>query len=178
MNRIPSLVWLVALMLPLILWGQSTNEPAPAMTPDDDFGPGFVLFGLFVFILVLIVIGAGAVMALLVCLIVAGLVATGVLSSSVVIGLVKRSPQSALRALVLQAGIGGGLLAGLVIAAVLAEWNGMPWHDWTSMLTGALLGGGSGLAVAWLCNAAWGAVVNWLLARVGKRPETKESHVA
>lgn len=175
--RLSAWRWLVWLW-PMVLWAQGTNDPVVPMEFEDEFSPGFGMIVLVLIFLSLLAIGAGAVLAVLVCGLVAGLVATGMVSASVVVGFVKRSPSAALRALVLQAGVGGGVVAGLVLAAIIAHWNGMPWHNWTALLTGLLVGGGGGLGVAWLCNTAWGAAVNWLLARMGKRPEPKESHGA
>lgn len=128
--------------------------------------------GIIMLFLALLFIGAGAMLALAACLVAGGILAVGVFSSSVVIGILKRSPTTAMKAFCLQlsavAGGGCGLL-GAMLALGFLDVNWTPLH---AFLSGGLAGLTAGLLAGWLFNLAWVRIARgflWLGRRLGER---------
>jgi len=130
-------------------------------------GLGFIML-----FLALLFIGAAAMLALAACLVAGGILAVGVFSSSVVIGVLKRSPTAAMQAFCLQlsaaAGGGCGLLGTLLALGFLdVSWTPLP-----AILAGCLSGLVAGLLAGWLFNMAWTRLAQWVLSlgrRLGRR---------
>lgn len=78
--------------------------------------------GLIFLLVMIVLIGIGIGIGLFACAIAAGLVALGVVSSSVALGFFTKRPATAVRALLLQCGVLAGIPAGAVTA-----WIGPPF---------------------------------------------------
>jgi hypothetical protein len=153
---------------------ESTTTTAPAAPAiPDDFTPALGIFAalvvLVIFVAGLLLVGLALAAGLVIAAIAAVLAALGILSSSVVIGFLQRSPAAAVRALFLQAGALTGIPCG--IAAIwLVSWLAQRHWDRVSMLMiGALGGLLGGLALALVFNYAWGRAGAWLLRRLAGR---------
>lgn len=151
----------------------ATTSTAPAETqasPDglDDIeeqGPIGIL--LFMLIMALVLFGAGAVFALAVLVIVLCLVSAGIVSTSILTGLVARRPRTAVKAFFLQLGGVLGLGSGAGVA-LLAAWSfELQSPTWAVAGAGALAGLIAGVVVAILFNLAWDRLFTMWLERRG-----------
>lgn len=140
--------------------GQSISAPA------DDFGPGALVIGMLLLALVcLVLIGVGAVVAVVLLGILLLLLAVGIVSSSTVIGIANRRVSSGFKALFIQFGAFGGLIIGGVVAMAARSLLSLPVGLWTATAVGAFAGILLGVGVAVLFNMTWGAVANWIVRR-------------
>ncbi len=133
-SAIPLLVLLATRVL-----GADAEVP---IDPSDDFSPGFFMFALAAICVALILVGIGIAVAVVVAASVAALAGLGVVSSAVLIGLVRRRLSSGLRAFHYQI---CALLA--IPAGIGALWLGN-WLTGSQLGIGEILGIGSGAGIA------------------------------
>jgi hypothetical protein len=99
----------------------------------------------------------------------AGLIAGGIISASVVTGVFQRSVSSGFRALFLQVGTVLGLIAGAVGAMIFIWLAKIPSDSLAPWIIGLVAGLLWGLLSACLFNFAWGRVVDWISTKVQRR---------
>jgi hypothetical protein len=118
-----------------------------------------------------VIIGSVAAFLLLVTVgLLAGLIAAGVFSSSVVIGVLRRSVSTGFRALFFQIGGGLGLILGSLGAWLFILLAKSPMDSVQPWVIGPLLGLLFGLLAAWMFNFAWGRSVEWIARKLpGKK---------
>ena len=149
--------------------GAAGAEPEQT-APDDDFAPGLGIMALVMIVVCLILIGVGIVVGLAFMAIAAALAAAGIVSASVVVGLLKKRPSAAARALFLQLGGLGGAAAGGVLALAVRWLAEMDVHWGWALAAGGLGGLAAGAAVALAFNFAWSRALDWLAARMKDPP--------
>ena len=125
------------------------------------------LFGLIFLVVALILIGVGLVVGLFACAITAVLFGIGVLSSSVVIGLVTRRPAAGVRAFLLQCALLAGIPAGILCAWLAHSIWAAAGPGWLISLYGALGGAVAGLVIALLLDFIFQRLHRWALAKHG-----------
>ena len=133
------------------------------------------LFGLIFLVVALILIGVGIVVGFVACCIAAVLFAVGILSSSVVIGLLTRRPIAGFRAFVLQCAILAGIPSGIVCAWLAHSILSAAGPGWLISLYGALGGAVAGLVIALLLDFVFRRLHRWASAKV--RRETRNEIV-
>ena len=123
----------------------------------DDFSPGLLFFALIGFVFILICVGAGIALTILGLLILFGLVSFGILSTSIIVGLNKKSFAKGFKTfIVLTSTVVGPLLfsVGFWLLNKVVHW----WTVQTAIITGATLGLMAGLI--------FGQLVYYILQRL------------
>ena len=132
---------------------------------DDDFSPGLFVLVMLALLVFVILVGVGIAIGLAIVALVAALVGLGIVSSSVVVGIVRRRPGDAFRALFLQLGAAVGIVAGVgvlwLMVSLLDLALGLGWV----ILVGGLVGLASGLAIGLMFNFAWTRLLAWGVER-------------
>ena len=126
------------------------------------------LFGLIFLVVALILIGVGLAVGVAACAITAALVGIGVLSSSVIIGLVTRRPAAGVRAFLLQCALLAGIPAGILCAWLAHSIWSAAGPGWLVSLYGALGGAVAGLVIALLLDFIFQRVHRWASAKHGQ----------
>lgn len=106
---------------------------------NDDFSPGLFYFALIGFIFILVNIGAGIVLTVLGLIIIFGLVTFSILSTSIIVGIHKKSFAKGFKVFIVLISTIGGLLfcsLGFWLLNNLVHW----WPIQTSIITGAAIG--------------------------------------
>jgi hypothetical protein len=176
LHHLVSLLVIAALMIGVTpLLAEGTNTPDPI--PPNDIGSPFLLilaFWLLVMVVVFVLLlGIGLAVGIVLCALVGALTAFGILSTSVAIGFLRRSPASGLRALFLQLGAVVGVVCGIAASWLVSWLAHSHWGVVTRLLVGGSCGLICGILVAGLFNLAWGKITAWILARFdGKQAGT------
>jgi len=105
----------------------------------DDFSPGLFFFAMIGFVFILVCVGAGIVLTVLGLLIIFGLVSFGILSTSIIVGLNKKSFAKGFKTFIILASTIGGLLfcgVGFWFLNIIVHW----WTTQTAIITGATFG--------------------------------------
>jgi hypothetical protein len=168
-------ILLVLLLIAALLWGavpllaDSAYGPAMPIPECEGFNPGLGIFAA-IMIMVMVVacmmlLGLGLAAGIVVCALAGALTAFGILSSSVAIGIIRRSPASGFRALFVQVGAVAGIPCGIAAMWLVSWLAGTHWSAAWRILAGSVCGLGCGVAVALLFNFAWGRAARWLLSR-------------
>jgi len=150
---------------------QMMLEGVPEPIPSDDGPPALLLFFMFIFACVLALAG-GAIAALtllVMAALLAGLIAAGVVSASVVIGVLRRSVSTGFRALFFQIGGVLGLILGSLGAWIFILLAKLPMDSVQPWVIGPLVGVVFGLLAAWMFNFAWGRSVEWIARKLPGR---------
>lgn len=116
------------------------------------------LFALIFLVVALILIGVGIVVGLMVCGLAAVLVAVGVLSSSIVVGLLTRRPLAAVRVLLFQCALLAGVPSGVLCAWLVSYTLATGSSGWLISLYGAVGGAVAGVVIAFLLDF----IIRWL----------------
>ena len=112
----------------------------------------------------------GGLLLLLTVGLLAGLIAAGVVSASVVIGVLRRSVSTGFRALFFQIGGVFGLIVGSLGAWTFLLLAKLPMNSVQPWVIGPLVGVTFGLLAAWMFNFAWGKSVEWIARKLpGKK---------
>ncbi len=141
-----------------------TTESDGHTSEDEEVGPLFLL--LMIGVACLLIIGAGAVIGVVVLASAAALLTLGIISSSAAIGLMRRRPGPAIRAFVIQVGAVAGIPFGIG-----AFWIATRLADWRLSLsltaaTGACCGAVCGALIAIAFNLTCSRLHRWLVARL------------
>ena len=124
------------------------------------------LFGLIFLFVMLVLIGVGIAVGLVASCIAALLVGVGVLSSSVVVGVLARRTSAGVRAFLLQCAVLLSIPAG-VLCAWLAHWIfSAPVNVWLISLYGALGGAVAGVVIALLLDFIFRRLHHWASAKI------------
>jgi hypothetical protein len=110
---------------------------------DNDFAPGLFVFAVLLFIFILICVGVGIVLTVTVLLILFGLIGAGILSTSVLVGLNKKSFTKGFKTFLLSTSSMGGLLLGVIgffILNKITHWWSLKIALFAGSLTGILAG--------------------------------------
>jgi hypothetical protein len=118
----------------------------------------------------LVLVGVGIALGVAAVAVAAVLLAVGALSTSVLVGFMRKRPGAAARALFLQLGALGGAAAGAVLALAVRWLAEMDVHWGWALAAGGLGGLAAGLAVALAFNFAWSRALDWLAARMKDPP--------
>lgn len=176
--------WVVTgLVLFAIFLGQESVFAQGAGGAVDD-GSGPLVYGVFAIAVVLvmlaamlILIGVGIVIGGLAVILGCGLATAGVISTSILVGVLRKSPADGFRALFIQVGLAAGAVCGAGVV-LLAAWLGSlsSLEAFSNMeisleglwgpALGALAGMLGGLLVAILFNIAWGRVGKFVALRL------------
>ena len=117
----------------------------------------------------LAVIGLGAVVAATACLILALILALGLLSTSTLIGIIQRSPPAGFRAFFVQLGILLGGFSGALLAWLICLITGAVWKPSTIVIIGGGTGAALGLAMACIFNLAWGKLSQFVCSLINRK---------
>ncbi len=126
------------------------------LAPEDDYAPGLGIFALFMIIIMLLLIGVGVVLAVAGFVILACLAVAGVLTTSMVTGLVAKNPKAGVQALFIQLGGLVGIPAGAFIAYVASKLGEMDFSALWMLIGGGAAGAVGGVVIAGLFNWTWG----------------------
>ena len=105
----------------------------------EDFAPGLFFFAIFAFVFILICVGAGIVLIVTGLLILFGLIGTGILSASILVGLNKKSFTKGFKTFLVSIATIGGLLIGMAgfwILNRISHW----WTLKTTLFAGSISG--------------------------------------
>ena len=123
----------------------------------DDFSPGLLFFALIGFAFILASVGCGIVLTILALLIISGLISFGILSTSILVGLNKKSFATGFKTfIVLTSTIGGLLLGGTCF------WLLNKVLHWWTVKTAIIIGGTCGL----LSGLLFGILTFYILQRL------------
>jgi hypothetical protein len=172
------LLLVVGFLLVIPALGDTTNAPSVPPSEIDDFNPGLGIFAALMIMLIVVVcmllVGLGLVTGVVLCALSGFLAGLGILSSSVAIAFVRRSPGSGFRALFIQLGALAGIPVGIG-AVWLASWAAHThWSTAFRIVVGGTCGLACGVAVALVFNFVWGKVAQWILRRYERRPEPEK----
>ena len=134
------------------------------------------LFGLMFLVVALILIGVGIVVGVVACCVAAVLFAVGILSSSVVVGLLTRRPVAGIRAFLLQCAILAGIPSGILCAWLAHSILSAAGPGWLISFYGALGGAAAGLVIALLLDFLFRRLHRWASAKLGR--ETGDEIIA
>ncbi len=124
------------------------------------------LFGLIFLFVMLVLIGIGIAVGLAACVIATVLVGVGMLSASVVVGLLARRTSAGVRAFLLQLALLLGVPSG-VLCAWLAHWIfSAPANVWLISLYGAIGGAVAGVILALLLDFIFRRLHSWASAKI------------
>jgi hypothetical protein len=123
------------------------------------------IFGLFVGVIALVLIGVGFAVGLVACAITAALVGLGVVSSSFVIGLLTGRPSAGFRAFLLQSCVLAGIPAGAVCAWLGKTFLAAYGSDLVVLGCGALGGAIAGIIIALALDFISRRFRSWASAR-------------
>ena len=126
----------------------------------------------------LAVIGLGAVVAATACLILALLIALGLLSTSTLIGIIQRSPPAGVRAFFVQLGILLGGFSGALLAWLICLLIGVVWKPSTIVIMGGATGATTGLAMACICNIAWSKLSQFLCSLINRKHHASTDQIS
>ena len=126
------------------------------------------LFGLIFLVVALILIGVGIAVGLIACCTAAVLFGVGILSSSVVVGVITRRPSTGVRALLLQCALLAGIPAGIICAWLAHYIFSAAGSGWLISLYGALGGAVAGLIIALLLDFIFRRLHRWASAKLGR----------
>ncbi len=185
--KLSATVLSAALTLAVLLTSMSTAPAAPgpeatavaASEPSsqpafDDFGPDamgpmvLAFVGIFA-IVVLVLIGFGAVLGVIAILALAMMVGLGIVSTSVVVGFVHRRARTGFRVFFLLTGAAGGVPSGIALLMVANWLFHLGLSDRRMVGMGGLAGAIAGFTIAALFNFAWGRIVDYLARKIGMR---------
>jgi hypothetical protein len=119
------------------------------------------VFGLLFVIVALVLIGVGIGLGLLACAIAAGLVAVGILSSSIIVGFLRHRPTAGLRAFLFQCGVVAGVPTGVVCAWIAHYVFSAAAPALLISFYGALGGAVAGLVIAFVATFALRQLAQW-----------------
>ena len=145
-------------------WAGAPVEPKPLDT-SDDFSPGLLFMSLIGLVLMgITLIGVAVFFVAL-----GVTIGVGVLSTSVLVGFLRRSITDGFRTLFLLLGALVGMGGG-VLAIALANWiSKVPWTSPWRWLLGVSLGLVLGLGGAWIFNKVWSRLAMLIADKVRKR---------
>jgi len=149
-------------------WGTAPVEPWPGYIDGaPDFAPlTFVLFmlaALLVACFVALIVGA-------VCFAIAAiLVALGMVSTALLVGLLRRSISAGFRALFLQVGAVVGMAGGAIGTAIFTWIGKANWNSPLRWVTGIALGLLIGILFAWLFNKVWSRIALELTRKLERK---------
>ena len=141
-----------------------TTHNTAELDSSDDFSSGLFFFAMIGFIFIMVFVGAGIALTLLGLSIVFGLISFGILSTSIIVGLNKKSFAKGFKTFIILESTIGGLLfcsAGFWLLNRIVHW----WTGQTAILTGVTCGLIAGLV--------FGLLVNYVLQRVTNYFKTK-----
>lgn len=124
------------------------------------------LFGLIFLVVALILIGIGIVVGLVGCVVAAILAALGVVSSSVVIGLLTRRPIAGFRAFLIQCALLAGIPSGILCAWLAHALWAASGPGWLISLYGGLGGALAGLVLALMFDFLFRRMHRWASAKL------------
>jgi len=129
---------------------KETEQPINKINPEtedyDNFAPGLAIFALFAFIFILVCVGVGIVLTVAGLLILFGLIGTGILSASILVGLNKKSFTKGFKTFLVSTTTIGGLLFGITSFWILnkaTHW----WTFKTTLFAGSIIGLLTGLVL-------------------------------
>lgn len=142
----------------------TTDDQADRANSDDhDFGsPGLGMMAGMMICLMLVLLGAGAMIGLAVLGVIATLLTVGILSTSGAVALAKQSPRAGLRVLFLEVGGVLGVPSGATILWIITHlFHAQIAFGWV-LLIGGLAGAAVGVLTAMTFNYCWGKIVQWI----------------
>ena len=127
------------------------------------------LFALIFLVVALILIGVGIVVGVVVCAIAAALIALGVLSSSVVVGLLTRRPIAGVRTFLVECALLAGVPSGILCAWIVHYTMAAAGDGWLISLYGAIGGAVAGGVIAVLLDFTFRRLHTWAVAKLPAR---------
>ncbi len=147
-------------------WSKAAVEPQP---PDDpgvipDVGPlaiEMIFIACVALIIGLAAIVGGAILILF--------LAVGIISASVLTGILRRSVSSGFRALFIQLGALAGMIGGAIAVGGITWIAKMNWHSPIHWIAGVGLGLLLGILIGWLFNKVWSQIAKVLTHKLEKQ---------
>lgn len=147
-------------LFPPIAVSAAETPEAAANEEFEDFAPG-----VFVLLFIVLIIASGVILGAVVLAalgLLAVLTAVGIVSSSVLIGFLRKKPSAAFRAFFLQAGAAGGVASGIVLSLLIVWLFDLHVPPKQAFAVGTVCGGLGGFGIGVLFNLAWGRIVQRL----------------
>lgn len=164
---------LILLLAVTALGASVTTAPATWPAQSDGsipfapfLGIGVVIFILGLLAACLLLLGLGIAVGIAICAMVGILAVVGIISTSVVIGFLRRSAASGLRVFFLQAGALAGIPCGMAAMWLVMWWRQIHWKVESILIIGGICGAVEGAAIALLFNQAWKVFTAWWLKRL------------
>jgi hypothetical protein len=143
-------------------WSTSPVEPQPPDLPGAGFDPAPAMFVLFMILALL----AGCCLALMigaVCVaIFTIMLAAGIVSTSLLLGILGRSASAGFRALFIQLGALAGMAGGAIATSGVTWLTHTNWNSPLRWVIGVVLGLSVGILFAWLFNQVWSRIAQKL----------------
>jgi hypothetical protein len=131
----------------------------------DDFSPGLLFFALIAFTFILASVGCGVMLTVLGLFIVFGLISFGVLSTSIIVGLNKKSFTKGFKTFLVLISTIGGLFFGGIFFGLLNIWLHW-WTTKTAIIMGATCGLIGGLLLGLLAYYILQRLTNYFKERL------------
>ncbi len=145
-------------------WRVTPVEPEPEANAE-----GFDLIGVFALCLLLVLLGLGLLVLIAgaACMGAASMMlAAGILSASLVVGILRRSFSAGFRALFIQVGALAGFVAGVGATACIIWAAKTGWDSSMRWIIGIALGALIGTLYGWCLGLVWGRIAQALTRRV------------
>ena len=130
----------------------------------DDFEPGLALFALFIIGFMFICIGVGVVLTIIGIMILFGLIAAGILSTSILVGLHNKSFEKGFTTFLISVTTLGGLLIGSI-----GFWGLNKIMHWFTTQTALIIGSSGGLLTGLLLGILLSYVIRKVTALLKER---------
>ncbi|MDB6017991.1 MAG: hypothetical protein JWR19_2480 [Pedosphaera sp.] len=150
-------------------WKTSPVESQPPDLPGAGFDPAPAMFMLFMLLALLVGCCLALIIGAMCVAIVAVMLAGGIVSASVLIGILRRSVSAGFRALIIQLGAVAGMAGGAIATCVVTLITKARWNSPSYWIIGIILGLFAGILFAWVINRIWGRVVQALTQRLENR---------
>ena len=151
-------------------WKTLSVEPEPPRLPESDFPDPLPFAILLVALSVLTILCC---LALVVAANLVGvatfLLLTGIVSTALLVGALRKSVSAALRAIFIQLGAVLGVLIGAIATCAVTFFSKSAWNLPLHWLLGISIGCASGIVCAWLFNQVWSYLAKRLMTRLVNR---------
>jgi hypothetical protein len=151
-------------------WEQSPLEPRPPDLPGSDFGtPVGMLLVLLAFLALLVGCSITLAAAVVISIVTAIALAVGIISTSFLVGILRRSVASGFRTLFIQLGAVAGMVDGTIVMYITTHFFRTSWNLPKYWIMGIVLGLLLGVSLALIFNMIWGRIARALPKYFGTR---------
>jgi|GEM_PF-2453181 len=135
------------------------------------------LFGLIFFVVAMILLGVGIALGVFVSILAFVLLSLGVISSSVVVGMRRKSAGAGIRMFLILTGLLGGIPSGILCAWIASNFMDMAGVNAKILVYGGLSGAVSGLFLAVMFDFIYRNSSRWIEQRFSPAARVKEVEI-